>query len=60
MGKFKNALSFAGEVASKYADQQHEVNELANKLVNKTYGVDYDQAKKIAQVLITQAEVTWK
>lgn len=56
----KNALSFMAEVGNAYVDRDKKVSELASTLVNKTYGVDYDQAKKIAAVLIDQAEITWK
>ena len=60
MGKFANGVKVLGEIVTEVNARQKEVNDLASKLVSKTYGVDFDQAKKIAHVLVTQAEITWK
>ena len=60
MGFFKNALNTSLEVAGAVAERQNKVNEMTNILMQKTNGVDVDQAKKIAAVLVDQAEVTWK
>lgn len=60
MGKIKNAFDFAGKVLDAKMENDKKVRELTQKLLNKTYGVEYDQAEKIARVLVTQAEITWK
>lgn len=60
MGFFKNALTTTLEVADKFAERQNKINELTNILMQKTNGVDVDQARKIAAVLTDQAEITWK
>jgi hypothetical protein len=59
-GKFKNAMKTAGRVLDAYAERDKKVKDLAKTLQFYTYGVDYDQARKIAEVLIDRAEITWK
>lgn len=61
MGKFMNALSTAGKAIEAYADYNQEVRTLTNELMRRTYGLDLDQAEKVARTLINEAnEVTWK
>lgn len=60
MGKFKSAMRTFGQVVDAMYERDQKVKELTQKLLNKTYGVDYDQAEKIARVLLDHAEITWK
>ena len=60
MSRFTSALKTLVEIGGAMAEQQQKVNEMTNLLMQKTNGVNLDQAKKIAEVLVTQAEVTWK
>lgn len=56
----RDILGALGEAAETFAMQEEKVNELTDKLMRKTYGLERDDVKKIARVLVTQAEVTWK
>ena len=60
MGKFKNAVKLVGELADAWAVEEKKVNDLTDKLMDMTYGVDREQAKKIARALNNRAEITWK
>lgn len=61
MSKFGNALRFIGDVAETMAERDAAVKKLTKEILSKTYGVEYDQAEKIARVLLDRAEpITWK
>ncbi len=49
-----------GKVVNTMAENHQREEEMINELMKRTYGVDREQARKIAHVLLTQAEVTWK
>ena len=55
MGKFKNAVKLVGELADAWAVEEKKVNDLTDKLMDMTYGVDREQAKKIARALNNRA-----
>jgi hypothetical protein len=61
MGRMKSAFKIAGEVLVAKAEQDAQVKQLTQEILNKSYGVEYDQAEKIARVLISRAEpIVWK
>ena len=60
MGKFKDTMKFIGDTASAWSEHENKVNELTDELMKRTYNADREDVKKVARVLITQAEVTWK
>lgn len=60
MKRIKNTLRYIGEMAEVYAKQEQQVKELTYKLMSKTHGLEADQAEKVARVLVSQAELTWK
>lgn len=60
MDKLKSAMKTLGKVANTMAENHQREEEMINELMKRTYGVDREQARKIAHVLLTQAEVTWK
>jgi hypothetical protein len=60
MSKFKNAMKTIGEVADAMVKNQKKVEDMTNILMQKTYGLELEQAKKVAHILVTQADVTWK
>ena len=60
MGKIKNAAKTLGEIADAWADNNRKVEDMTDLLMKRTYGVERDQDRKIAAVLVHQAEITWK
>lgn len=60
MGKLKSAAKFALDVAEKMADREAEVSKLTSELMRLTYGLEHDQARKVAQTLVARADITWK
>lgn len=58
--RLKSAAKFMGELAEAYVDNNKAVDEMTAMLHSKTYGLDPETTKKIAQTLVSQAEVTWK
>jgi hypothetical protein len=59
-GRIKKALSFTGDVLNAMGETNARVNDMTNEIMRRSYGVDADQARKVAQVLVHHAEVTWK
>lgn len=57
MGKF---LGFVLETIDNEISYNEKVEELTDKLMRNTYGVDRSQATKIARLLVAKAEITWK
>ena len=60
MGKFAKVANAFMEWSADVAAYDAKVNELTYKLMSRTQGVEFDQAKAIATVLINQTEITWK
>lgn len=60
MSKFKNAMSTLGKVADRMIDRSQEIDKMTNELMRRGYGIELASAKKIATILIDQADVTWK
>lgn len=61
MDRFKNSLSFLGDVFVSIAERNAQVKKLTQEILNNSYGIDYDQAERVAEVLINKAEpIVWK
>jgi hypothetical protein len=60
MGRFANVVNAFIDGAAELQAIDEKATELTYKFMSKTQGVDFDQAKAIATVLVTQADVTWK
>ena len=60
MGKFAKVATAFLDWSAEVAAHDAKVNELTYKLMSRTQGVEFDQAKAIATVLINQTEITWK
>jgi hypothetical protein len=61
MGKIKSALSMIGSMAEAYAERDTKIRELTKVLHAKTYGVDYEDVKAVATVLVDNVdEIVWK
>lgn len=61
MNRFKNSMSFLGDVFVSIAERNAEVKKLTQEILDHSYGVNYDQAEKVAEVLINRAEpIVWK
>jgi len=61
MGKFKNILQGLGEIADDWAAAHQKIEELTDQLVKRTYDVDRAEARKIASMLIRDADpIVWK
>jgi hypothetical protein len=56
----KSAAKFVGDLAEAYVENNKEVTEMTAKLHSMTHGLDPETTKKIAQTLVSHAEVTWK
>lgn len=60
MNKFKSALKFTGSMLDNMYEQNLKVKEMTQQIMNRSYGVEYAEAEKIARVLVNHAEVNWK
>lgn len=60
MNKFKSAMKIVGKVLDTAIEDQKKINDMTDILMQKSWGVEREQAKKIARVLIQEADVTWK
>jgi uncharacterized protein len=60
MSKIKNGFRILGEIASAYGEHQMKVDTMTNDIMSRTYNVDPAEARKIAEMLVNRAEVTWK
>lgn len=61
MNRFKNSLSFLGDVFASMAERDAQVKSLTKEILRNSYNIDYDQAERVAEVLINKAEpIVWK
>jgi hypothetical protein len=60
MKRISNALKTLGEVGHALNVRSQKVDRMTTELIRRGYGIDLTQARKIAAILVDQAEVTWK
>lgn len=60
MGALKDIAKAVGNVMDKTYERNQKIDEMTRQIVKRGYGLDPIEAKKVAAILVDQAEVTWK
>lgn len=60
MGAFKDIAKTVGDVMDKQYERNKKIDEMTRQIVKRGYDLDPIEARKIAKILVTHAEVTWK
>lgn len=60
MGKIMNALDAVGKAIEHSAELNRRIDKMTSELITRDRTLDLTEARKVARILVTQAEVTWK